>query len=114
MDTRKSARFPIPADTLIVLFSPGDDNPVLIGSLIDFSQTGLAFAYLPFESNPKLPSSVCCNMWLQSYGLKGHTIYETVLSGESYFLCPRMRCGIQFATPLSNSELHYFKTLVFI
>ncbi len=113
MDLRKSERFKASKEILVAIdFSQEKSRGTVIGSLIDISQSGLAFKYLPLDTDEETLGSgfykvmVRCNPGSFCGLPLSRIVYDEPLYFEqSYLLPPSRRCGVQFASPLSPEEL---------
>jgi hypothetical protein len=127
MEPRRYERYTPKKEIMVALrLPPEQQNWTFMGHMVDLSQSGLSFAYLPISR--AIPVSVRCEIMLK-YGSKpfdepiacepvyeldtkktgretGQNItYETQFSSETYSLPLMRRCGVKFINPLSVSAL---------
>ena len=114
MEHRRHERFESTKDaTVALLFQPEKCEHNLVGPLINISQSGLAFSFLPLDKI-KTPARGHCTISLIGSGLSAHTIrcrkvYEVAVPRRSFFLPPPKRVGVEFLLPLSGTE---FKSII--
>ena len=100
-EARRYQRFISKKDTMVALLRPPDDSENnLVGLLLDVSQSGLAFKYLPFKSmdSPVNYKQKCVAFLLQSSASKqpiaSKVVYDMDIQEESCFLPPPKRIGL--------------------
>ncbi len=127
MEPRKYERYTPKKKIMVALrLPPEHQNWTFTGHLVDLSQSGLSFAYLPLSA--AIPVRTTCEIMLK-YGSKPFEepvacepvyeldtkevgretsqkiTYETQFSSETYSLPLMKRCGVKFTNPLSVSAL---------
>jgi hypothetical protein len=96
---------------MVILTLPVRGIYPLIGPLVDISQSGLRFTYLPLQSDIDIPMKGPCQVVFR-YGSRSFSepipckiVYETVSPTRFSSMLPVRCCGIQFLTPLSASDI---------
>ena len=111
MEEREHSRYTPRASVMVILTLPAGDFYPLIGPLVDISESGLCFTFLPLQSDMVIPAGGPCEVVLK-YGFRtfskpipSRIVYGSVSSMTSSFMAPAMRCGVEFSTPLSSAEI---------
>ncbi|MDR3567531.1 MAG: hypothetical protein P4L43_05835 [Syntrophobacteraceae bacterium] len=111
MEIREHTRYTPRASIMVILTLPVGGLYPLIGPLVDISESGLCFTFLPLQSGMEIPTQGPCEVVLK-YGFRAFSkpiasriVYGSVTSTTTSFMAPAMRCGIEFLTPLTTPEI---------
>ncbi len=115
MDRREHDRNTPQKPVMVILTLPVSGIYPLIGPLVDISQSGLSFTYLPLQQDIDIPMQGECEVVIKC-GFRSFSdpypcrvIYDKAVSPRGFSLMvPARRCGIQFLTPLSNFDIESF------
>ena len=109
-ELRSCERFSPKKGVMIALIyrSPKHESN-LIGSLIDISQSGLSFSYLPFSRHKTSIEEYCkvyfLGLNMPTEPIRCRRVNEVDIHDESHSSQPAKRVGLEFLMPLSTSEL---------
>jgi len=117
MRVREHTRYNAEKAIMVILTLPVSGIYPLIGPLVDISEAGLCFTYLPLQCDIDIPMQAPCEVVLK-YGFRSFSdpipckiVYESVAPpAGSSFMVPVRRCGIQFLSPLPDLDLKYISS----
>ncbi len=114
MRDREHTRYNAGKAIMVILTLPVSGIYPLIGPLVDISESGLSFTYLPLQCDIDISMQDPCEVVLK-YGSRSFSdpipckiVYETVSPPRgSSFMVPVRQIGIQFLTPLPALDLEF-------
>ncbi len=113
MKKREHSRYIPPKEIHVAILLPPRDHPIIVmGRLIDISQSGLAITHLPLDDTI-IPIKTPCEVMLKIDGqaftkpVKAEIVYETQLNANtpSDYSHPINRYGVKFINFRSGLEL---------